>query len=168
MSTESICEEEVFRSVFIEQAKPLRNFIYYKSGDLATAEDLVQDAFSKLWENCAKVPIEKAKSYLFTIANNLFLNKVNHRKVVLKFEQREQRRQDDQTPEYLLESKEFKQKLEQAISDLPEVQRIVFLMNRIDKKKYREIAEELNISVKAVEKRMHNALKELRKIHERV
>jgi len=40
------------------------------------SEDVAQDAFVKLWENCGKVTREKAKSYLFTIANNLFLNKV--------------------------------------------------------------------------------------------
>ena len=55
-----------------------------------------------------------------------------------------------------------------AIADLPENQRIVFLMNRLDKKTYKEIAELLDISVKAVEKRMHKALKELRKVHKRV
>ena len=49
----------------------LRNFIYYKSGNMAQAEDLVQDAFSKLWENCAKVVPEKGRSYLYRVANNL-------------------------------------------------------------------------------------------------
>ena len=53
--------------------------------------------------------------------------------------------------------------MERAIYALPEGQRLVFLMNRIDKRKYREIAEELGISQKAVEKRMHQALVTLRK-----
>jgi len=50
-----------------------------------------------------------------------------------------------------------------AIQNLNETQRVAFLMHRIDKKKYAEIAEELNISVKAVEKRIHLALLQLRK-----
>ena len=56
-----------------------------------------------------------------------------------------------------------------AISDLPEGQREVFLLNRIDKKTYKEIAEMLDISVKAVEKRMNLALQDLRNYlnHER-
>jgi RNA polymerase sigma-70 factor (ECF subfamily) len=62
-----------------------------------------------------------------------------------------------------LEEKEFSAKLEKALSKLSESQRIAFLMNRIDGKKYKEIAEILNISVKAVEKRIHNALLNLRK-----
>jgi len=51
----------------------------------------------------------------------------------------------------------------QAIEKLNEKQRVAFLMNRIDGKKYAEIAKELEISVKAVEKRIHLALIELRK-----
>ncbi len=164
----NICQEETFQSIFMEQAERLRNFMYYKTGNLQQAEDLMQDAFGKLWENCAKVITAKAKSFLFTIANNLFLNQMAHQKVVLKFENQGHSQQTNITPQFLLEEQEFKERLEAAISALPEGQRIVFLMNRIDKKKYREIAEELDISVKAVEKRMHHALNTLRKIHKKV
>lgn len=165
---QNICKEEVFKSIFLEQAERVRNFMYYKSGKLDVAEDLVQEAFGKLWENCAKVVYSKAKSYLFTVANNLFLNQVAHQKVVLKFEKRGHSEKDIQSPQYLLEEKEFQERLEEAIADLPENQRVVFLMNRIDKKKYREISEELEVSVKTIEKRMHKALTALRKIHKRV
>lgn len=150
------------------QATGLRNFLVYKTGNLQLAEDLVQDAFSKLWENCEKVTLEKAKSYLFTVGNNLFLNQVEHQKVVLKFEKKGHSQRSEETPQFLMEEEEFRQRLTAAINDLPEGQRIVFLMNRIDKKTYRIIAEELSISVKAVEKRMHNALATLRKIHRKV
>ena len=50
-----------------------------------------------------------------------------------------------------------------AIQKLNETQRVAFLMHRIDGKKYAEIAEELGISIKAVEKRIQIALQELRK-----
>lgn len=166
--SDNTCEEKVFKRVFYEQAASLRNFLYYKSGNLALAEDLVQEAFERLWKNCAKVTVAKAKSFLFTVGNNLFLNHVAHQKVVLKFEQRGHTQRSDETPEFLLEEQEFKRQLEQAIADLPENQRLVFLMNRIDKKTYKEIAELLGISVKAVEKRMHKALKALRKVYKRV
>ena len=55
------------------------------------------------------------------------------------------------------------EKLTRAIDNLSDGQRIAFLMNRVEGKKYREIAEILGISVKAVEKRMSQALKALRK-----
>ena len=164
----SICEEKIYQQTYFAQSEYLRNFLYYKSGNMSLSEDLVQESFIKLWENCSKVAIDKAKSYLFTIANNLFLNSISHNKVVLKFQNRPQKQEDLNDPQFLLEEKEFKVKLEHAISNLTEPQRVVFLMNRIDKKKYREIAEELGISVKAVEKRMHLALTELRKVHKRI
>jgi len=166
--SESVCQEKVFESIFKSHAESLVNFMYYKSGDYSASEDLMQDAFGKLWKECAKVSIEKSKSFLFTIANNMFLNKVKHEKVVLKFEQRRHNQSSNETPQYLLEEAEFKNRLEMAIAALPEGQRTVFLMNRIDKMKYKEIAEKLDLSVKAIEKRMHKALAALRKISYRL
>ena len=61
----SVCQENVFDRVFMDQAETLRNFCYYKCGNLDEAEDYVQEAFVKLWMNCAKVPINKARGFLF-------------------------------------------------------------------------------------------------------
>ena len=108
---EGVCEEKVFQTVFYEQAEHLRNFLFYKTGNLARSEDLVQDAFSKLWENCAKVPFAKARSFLFTVANNLFLNQVEHQKVILKFERGGYvQEKTDINPQFLLEEKEFEER----------------------------------------------------------
>ncbi len=165
---QSVCEEEVFRSVFSTHAEPLINFMYYRTGDYAASEDLMQDAFAKLWKECAKVALEKSKSFLFTVANNSFLNNVKHQKVVLKFEQLGHSQISNETPQFLLEEAEFKLQLETAIASLPEGQRVVFLMSRIDKMTYKEIAENLELSVKAIEKRMHKALTTLRKTAEKL
>ncbi len=162
--SKSVCEEEVFTSLFSSHAESLINFIYYKCGNYSGAEDIMQDVYAKLWKECAKVGIEKAKSFLYTVANNTFLNQIKHQNVVLKFEKRSHSQKTNESPQYLLEEAEFRTKLEDAIAALPEGQRIVFLMNRIDKLKYREIAEHLNLSIKAVEKRMHKALLQLRKV----
>lgn len=158
----SVCNEEVYQQVYTEQAEPLRNFMYYKSGDLNQAEDLMHEAFIKLWENCGKVVFEKARAFLFTVSGNLFINQIRHRKIVLSFEKENKNGFDNQDPSFQLEQKEFKAKLEEAISGLTEAQREVFLMNRIDNLKYAEIAEILGISVKAVEKRIHKALVNLK------
>ena len=53
--------------------------------------------------------------------------------------------------------------LENAIAKLTEAQRVAFLMNRVEGKRFKEIAELLDISTKAVEKRIYGALKKLRK-----
>lgn len=163
------CDEIIFSTFFKSHIKALRNFLFYKYGNQDQAEDLTQEAFIKLWQNCASVPIEKAKSYIYTIANNSSLNEIKHKKVVLEYEKNFSG--SDKTienPEFVLEEKEFKTKLLKAIEDLNETQRVAFLMHRIDGKKYSEIAEELNISVKAVEKRIHIALVELRKTIENI
>jgi RNA polymerase sigma-70 factor (ECF subfamily) len=156
------CKEKNFNVFFTSHANLLRNYIYYKCGNLDLANDIVQDSFLKFWNNCNKVILGKAKSYLFTIANNLFLNEYAKSKVAISFKNIPKKDITNETPEFLLEEKEFALKLENAISKLTEPQRTAFLMNRIDGKKYREIAEILGISVKAVEKRMHLALKQLR------
>ncbi|WP_452228684.1 MULTISPECIES: RNA polymerase sigma factor [unclassified Lacinutrix] len=162
-TTNNLCDESYFNSFYLKQVQAVNNFAYYKCGDPDNALDLVQDAFSKIWENCSKIDYTKAKTYLFTTVNNLFLNTIKHNKVVLEYAKASPYIDtNNQNPEYLLEEDEFKIKLQNAISGLTEGQREVFLMNRIDGKKYREIAEILNISQKAVEKRMSGALKALR------
>ncbi|MFA5297062.1 MAG: sigma-70 family RNA polymerase sigma factor [Lutibacter sp.] len=157
------CDEKKFTQFFIHHSKILNNYIYYKCGNLDLAKDIVQDAFVKFWNNCEKVIPGKAKSYLYTIATNLFLNEFAKSTVVLNFKTHKKPDITNQTPEYLMEEKQFGEKLQTAISNLTEAQRTAFLMNRIDGKKYTEIAQILNISVKAVEKRIHGALVDLRK-----
>ena len=159
----SVCESKNFDALFKQHSRTLRNYIYYKCGDASLAEDLVQEAYIKLWNNCKKIPFAKALFFLKRVANNAFLNVVKHKKVVLQHEQIKKSEVDIESPQFILEEKEFMQKLENAIASLSEKQREVFLLNRIDKKTYSEIAVFLDISKKAVEKRMHNALKVLRK-----
>lgn len=159
-----ICKETIFSGFFKSHAKALRNYLYYKFGNEDQAEDITQEAFIKLWQNCKDVPLEKAKSYIYTIANNASLNIVAHEKVKLNFQKHNSYSdRSNENPEFILEETQFKDKLLNAIDKLNETQRVTFLMHRIDGKKYAEIADELNISVKAVEKRMHQALVELRK-----
>jgi RNA polymerase sigma-70 factor (ECF subfamily) len=162
-TSNNVCEENTFARLYGDLGAAIRNFIYFKCGDSARAEDLTHEAFIKLWQNCAKVPQEKAKSFLYTVSNNMFLNEVAHRKVVLQHAKLQPQKVNAQSPEYLLEEKQYHKRLQQAISNLTEAQRTAFLLNRIEGKKYAEIAEILSISVKAVEKRMSQALASLRK-----
>jgi len=162
-SKAKLCEELHFNSFYLEHIQAVNNFAFYKCGEKAMSLDLVQDAFAKIWENCSKIDFLKAKTYLFTTVNNLFLNTVRHQKVVFSYAKAAPYMDTTNlSPEYLLEEEEFKQKLESVISSLSEEQREVFLLNRIEDKKYREIAELLSISQKTVEKRMSAALKSLR------
>lgn len=161
--SKDVCNENTFNQLYKTHGKPIWRFIYYKCGDTAQADDLVQEAFIKLWQNCAKVSHKKAKSFLYTVCNNAFLNEVAHKKVVLKYAKVQPKKTNFQSPQFLMEESEFNEKLKKSIENLTEAQRTAFLLNRIEGKKYAEIAEMLNISVKAVEKRMSQALAVLRK-----
>ena len=81
---DNICEERIFSSIFNKHSKDLHNFLYYKFGELLNPKDKVQEAFIKLWENCAKISPEKAKSFVFTTANNLMLNEAGSPKSCFK------------------------------------------------------------------------------------
>ncbi len=151
--------EVEFKRLFEDHAEVLRNHLYYKCGDLANAQDLMQESFLRLWKNRRKVPLDKALPYLYTIGNRLFLDQKRHEKVVLRFARRQTAAIEQEDPQFLAEVEEFRLQLEDKLAKMPEKWRTVFLMNRIDKITYREISVRLGISVKAVEKRMHNALK---------
>ena len=161
----SLCAEPVFRSVFDAHFKLLRNFLVFRFRDVERAEDTAQNAFVILWENCGTLKTEQAKSFLFTTAIRLSLNSIKHDKVVANFQlQAKTKATHSESPEFLFVERELKNRLEQAINDLPEKQRTVFLMNRFENQTYTEIAALLGLSVKTVEKRMHLALVSLRKI----
>ncbi|WP_053991396.1 RNA polymerase sigma factor [Mangrovimonas sp. TPBH4] len=158
---DNICAEHLFSSLFKKYSKDLHDFLYYKFGDRLNPKDKVQDAFIKLWENCCKIPPNKAKSFLFTTANNLMLNEAAHQKVVLKHQQTKPKSHTSITPEFLMQEEEYLKKLEKALSNLTEAQRVAFMMNRVEGKRFKEIAKILGISTKAVEKRIYGALKKL-------
>lgn len=161
--SKGICDEIIYSRFFKDNVKSIRNYLYFKYGNEEQSNDMAQEAFIKLWENCADVPPEKAKSFLYTVANNATLNQIAHQKVVLNYSKSNSLL--DRTninPEFILEEDQFKIKLEKAIANLTEGQRTAFLLNRIEGKKYAEIAIMLDISVKAVEKRIHGALLSLR------
>jgi RNA polymerase sigma-70 factor (family 1) len=158
-----VCEAKVFSTIFKANSKSIRNYLFYKYGNEEHANDLTQTAFLKLWENCAMVAPEKALAYLYRIVNNDALNKIAHQKVVLNYAKNNYlNSQNNENPAFILEEKQFKEKLQKAIENLTEGQRTAFLLNRIEGKKYVEIAEILGISVKAVEKRISGALLSLR------
>jgi RNA polymerase sigma factor (sigma-70 family) len=159
---DDVCGEILFNKLFKAHSKDLHDFLYYKFGKENNPMDLVQEAFLKLWNNCHKVTAEKAKSFLFTVANNQMLNELSKKKTVLTYAQVKPKQHTTESPEFIMEESEYMNKLQSAIESLTEEQRVAFLLNRIEGKKHKEIAEMLGISRKAVEKRIYTALKKLK------
>jgi RNA polymerase sigma-70 factor (family 1) len=150
--------QDEFDRIFSDWYYQLRNYVYYKSGDMQVAEDIVQDTFLRIWEKKESIRGDTVKSLMYKIANNLFLNRLDHQKVLLKFTADDSLHQYATAPDFDLEMKEFDEKLKRSISELDEKNRVVFLMNRIDDLTYKEIAQNLGLSQKAVEKRMGKAI----------
>lgn len=158
------CSEALFKKLFFEYARTLRNYIYFRCGDVALADDLVQEAFLELWRNCNTVPYGQAKSYLLTVATNRMLDAMRRQQVEQRYRLKSTPKPLLPDPQYQMEEHEFRERLEKAIAQLPEAQRMVFLLNRIEKMTYRSMADFLGLSVKAIERRMHLALRELRQV----
>ena len=152
-----------FVELFKQFYSSIKNFVYYKTGDIAVADDIAQEAFIKVWEKKDEIRKETIKSLLYTIAGNLCKNRFEHQQVVFEFANNFKQNEHSVSPEFELELKEFNEKLQHAIGALKEKERVVFLMNRIDGLTYKEIAKNLGLSQKAIEKRMKNALSDLKK-----
>ncbi|MGA9239323.1 RNA polymerase sigma factor [Robiginitalea sp.] len=157
-----ICEESVFSGLYERLADDLHKFLYYKYGDSFNPDDKTQEAFVKLWENCKKVTVEKAKSFLFTVANNMMLNEIKHQKVVLKYKSQKPKGHTHESPEFLMQKEEYFKKYQQVLARLTEEQRTAFLLSKVEGKKHSEIAEMLGVTRKVVEYRIYSAFDTLK------
>ena len=159
---DSICQEQVFERIYNKYAKDLHNFLFYKFGEQFNPNDKAQDAFMKLWDNCKDVTLSKAKSFLFTVANNMMLNEIKHHKVVLKFQYQNHKHYSNESPEFLLEKDQFLERYKKVLESLTEEQRVAFLLNKVEGKKHNEIADMLGVTQKVVEYRIYSAFKILK------
>lgn len=152
-----------FKQLFDNYFDVIRRFIYYRCGNTDVASDIAQDVFMKVWEKRDRLNSENLKSLLYKIANDLVVSNYRKHSTRLNFEQSMTTSNDTPlSPDDELSFKEFSLSYAKALKQMSEAQRVVFLMSRNDELKYSEISECLNISVKAVEKRMSGALQFLR------
>jgi len=154
----SLCQENVFQQIHADWNQSVQRFLSSRGLSAADAADLCQEAFVRLWNQCAKVDPERAGAYLFQVARNLSIDHFRKAKTRLKYQGTICDRTVVEDGQYRMEMNEFKEKLETAIDTMTAASKEVFVMHRFDSKTYKEIAELLGISVKAVEKRMHKAL----------
>lgn len=151
-----------FQSIFDKYYESIRSFAYYKTGDVDLSDDIVQEVFIKLWTNRASVKEDTIKAYLYTIATNTIKNHFKHKKVVYNFEKQNVADEKPDDADAELRQEELSNQLQEALAAIPEKARDVFLMNRVEGLTYNDIAERLGLSVKAIEKRMSEAIKILR------
>jgi len=128
------------------------------------AEEIAQDVMLELWRRRESLEVEQSfRAYLIRATRNRALNHVRHQRIVARelaaasVEMRESTGSDEE-----LIGVELERAVRDAIDSLPEKSREVFTMSREQGMRYAEIASALEISVKTVEKRMGQALSELR------
>ena len=152
--------------MFRKYYEVLCQWAYHYLKDQDSAEEVVQDLFYHLWRDHSALRIHtSAKSYLYmAVSNNckMILKKQNRRNEIETELARNATTVPDQ-PLELLETSELKDVVDKTLEELPERPATIFRMSRYDGKKYREIAEELSISVKTVESNMSKALELFRK-----
>lgn len=154
--------QEEFKILFDNHFDSIRNYIYYRSGDEELATDIAQESFMKVWEKDIPFNEKPVRSLLYKIASDIFISKYRRDKVAQKYLAKLEPSVDNHSPEKQLQYQELKGTYESALTNLSEKQRVVFLMSRNEGLKYQEIADRLELSVKAVEKRMTYALSYLR------
>lgn len=161
-----------FEELFFKFHGRLVLFANKFTGDLQVSQDLVQDAFLKLWEKPQIIStIKSPKSYLFQAVRNSCLNHCRHvnikhstnEKLMAKIDALEKDVYFNcNDPLHSLLELEITEKIDEVIQSMPEKCRIVFKMSRRDLKRNKQIAQELEISVKMVEKHISKALALLR------
>jgi RNA polymerase sigma factor (sigma-70 family) len=154
---------EQFKNLFDLYFDDIRRYLYYRCGDTAISTDLAQDTFMRIWEKQMELQPGKDTGLLYKIAGDLFLS--HNRREILRQKAPEQIRFEgiESSPEEEMQFRELQERYQKALMNLPEDQRITFLMSRDEEYTYQEIAARLSVSIKTVEKRVSGALTRLRK-----
>ena len=153
--------ERLFKSLYSRLCSYANLFL----NDPDAAEDVVQEVFFKLWKNRNELSIHTTiKSYLFRAVRNGCMNVIDHISVreAYKIVNEEDMKSSEGNMVNETIVSELEQRIRETIDQLPAERRKIFIMSRFDGLKYREIADQLNLSVKTVENQMYQALRFLR------
>ncbi len=153
-------DSKAFLMLYQHYAPKIFNFLWNRTPDRETAEDLVQETFAKLWQMRADLDVQRNfRSLLFRIARNLAIDHLRQlRRQGLVGELDEGQPAPPEDPEAFVK----RDRVRQALRALSQHQRAVFCLSRFEGLKYVEIATILGISIKTVEVHMGRALKKLR------
>lgn len=163
------CDLLAFENLFRRFYKPLRAYAFRFVNDKELAEDIVQDTFLELWSRKEYVRFNEnsVQSYLFKTVYNRSINVIN-KKIQQNQSQLDQDKEDLILEQYLMSHiqnseqslilKELEEEITAFIETLPPQCKKIFLLSRTYELKNREIAEQLGISIKAVEKQISKAL----------
>ena len=164
-----------FENIYVAHYSRMKRFAQEYVIREEDAENIVQDVFLDLWEqNLLLLTHTNLFAYLFTTLKNRCIDFLRHKTIV---KQTAQKLQDDYTKalqmkfqsleafdEQLFSEPDIETVIQNAIESLPEKCREIFVLNKIEGKKQKTIAQELNISINTVENQMAIAYKKLKEI----
>lgn len=162
-------DDHALRLIITRWQSPVVNFIHRSVHDIATAEDLAQIVFVKLWRNAPHYrPEAKFTTYLFTIARSVVIGEYRRkkRKPADATDPSEMHISHSDEPER--RTAELEEAFAQAVVTLPENQRTALLLLKQQELSYEEIAASMQASVTSVKTwifRGRQKLRELLKDH---
>jgi RNA polymerase sigma-70 factor, ECF subfamily len=158
-----------FRDLFTRYYRSLCNYSMRVVATREVAEEVVSDVFVKLWKNREQIEVHTSfEAYMYRAVRNQSLDYLKlkmhrvHERESLDCLQWNLAYADHYTPVEEVVFNEFYDRVETYINDLPRQCQLIFRMSREEGLRYREIADQLNISIKTVETQMGRALKTLR------
>jgi RNA polymerase sigma-70 factor (ECF subfamily) len=157
--------QEEFKEVFELNFDAIRDFIFYRCGDMETASDVAQDVFLIIWKKREFLKGDSVKALLYKMATDSYINHYRKELCRMNYRRRLPGEEDDgaPSPEEEMIFREFVAAYTKALEQMPETQREMYLMSRENGMKYREIAGHLHVSIKTVEKQVSAALRFLRR-----
>lgn len=155
-------DERAFKTLFEGYYHNLGKYVFQLTGSVSVAEEIVQDAFIKVWlKKEYLVEVKNFSNYLFILCRNHTYNEMQKKATERNFIDRLSLRITDQhnneNPDTL--SEKYRELVEEAIEKLPPQAQKVYLMSRDERMKYEEIAQALQISPVTVKKHIQYANK---------
>ena len=165
-------DEDAFAKIVAKHQHAVLGTVAKMTNQSSDTEDIAQQVFIRLWKSAERYqPTAKFTTFLFTITRNLVFNATRKKSgkneysfdaLEGKWRQSIEDKSSDSRPDKLIEQTELRQIIDQAISSLPEKQRLAVVLRRYEKMPYEEIAETLGISVPAVKSQLFRARTALR------
>ena len=155
--------EILFRMYYSRLCNHANRFVYSKE----ISEDIVMEVFKGIWENNLFDKVYGPyKAYLYRSVRNRAITYLKNEVCfdTLNEIHSEKIESHEESPDEIISTLELANKIELAINSLPFKCKNAFILSRKEGKKYIEIAEELNITVSAVERLINRALTKLKKV----
>jgi RNA polymerase sigma-70 factor (ECF subfamily) len=164
-------DEQAFSELVARYQGRLLNFVYRTIGDRERAEDLVQEAFIRVYRHLHRFdPTKKFSTWIYTIASNLAKNELRNRSrnPLVLFQSLAGGQDGDEDrplefedpgdrPDDVFRKRHVRELVDMAVAQLPKHHREVFVLRELEGRSYEEIAEITRTNLGTVKSRLNRA-----------